>query len=136
MPSFRNVQGWTFLNFEFFINEKLDTVWNHWHPVREAMFRHRRNSLPKAYKDVRFWQCDTVDALYISKRWGGGGILFLSILSSIFSFSHKNNDLLYKGTSKNFPFLEVFLRFICDVFFINYYSIKIYKKYSSGISKS
>ena len=26
MPSFRNVRPWTFLNFEFFINEKLDTV--------------------------------------------------------------------------------------------------------------
>ena len=43
---------------------------------------------------------------------------------------------IQSGISKNFPFLEVFLKFICDVFFINYYSIKIYKKYSSGISKS
>ena len=64
------------------------------------------------------------------KDGGGGIILLLFILSSTFPFPHKNNDLLYEGTSKNFPFLEVFLRFICNVFFINYYSIKIYKKYS------
>ncbi|UTC54543.1 hypothetical protein [Treponema sp. OMZ 906] len=36
--------------------------------LSEAMFRRYRNSLPKAYKDVRFWQCDAVDAPYISKE--------------------------------------------------------------------
>ena len=33
----------------------------------EAMFRYNRNSLPKVYKDVHFWQDDAVDAPYIFK---------------------------------------------------------------------
>ena len=36
--------------------------------ISEAMFRLCRNSLPKAYKEVCFWQCDAVDAPYIFKR--------------------------------------------------------------------